>query len=86
MDVSLEIVAIDHLERVGTYAPGAGFSNNFPCPPYQKAAVSQYIASLNDQYNGLYNVSGRAYPDIVAQSVNIPIIFSGELICVDRTR
>ncbi|CDO69677.1 hypothetical protein BN946_scf184851.g65 [Trametes cinnabarina] len=47
-----------------------GFSNLFGRPEYQDSAVEGYLAVLGDTFNGLFNRSGRAYPDISAQSVN----------------
>jgi tripeptidyl-peptidase-1 len=52
---------------VSRFASGAGFSNYFPQPAYQASTVNAYIKSLNGEYNGLYNKSGRAYPDVAAQ-------------------
>lgn len=48
----------------GNAGSAGGFSNYFPTPTYQLAATSSYIASLNGQYAGLYNASGRGIPDI----------------------
>jgi len=46
-----------------------GFSNYWPMPDYQKAAVAEYLktSGLPDAKFG-YNTSGRAYPDISAQA------------------
>jgi tripeptidyl-peptidase-1 len=45
---------------------GGGFSNYFPMPAYQAAQVKVYTAGLSASYAGLYNASGRAYPDVAA--------------------
>jgi len=42
-------------KKIGGYFGGGGFSNIFPAPEYQKAAVSAYVKSLGNQYQGLYN-------------------------------
>ncbi|TFK33637.1 subtilisin-like protein [Crucibulum laeve] len=60
-------------------ASGAGFSNYFPRPKYQDKAVSAYLSALGSTYEGLYNRTGRAYPDISAQSVTFAIVDNGEL-------
>lgn len=52
---------------VQRYGSGAGFSNYFGAPEYQKETVDDYIENLNGLYDGLYNKSGRAYPDVAAQ-------------------
>jgi len=49
------------------YISGGGFSNYFPRPLYQDVAVPPYLKNLGDTYEGLYNTSGRAYPDVAAQ-------------------
>jgi tripeptidyl-peptidase I len=52
---------------VQRFGSGAGFSNYFGAPKYQKKTVEKYIKSLDGLYNGLYNTSGRGYPDVAAQ-------------------
>ena len=59
-----EVVAIDN--SIG-YSSGGGFSNYFPQPSYQVDVVQSYIKSLGNEYAGLYNTSGRGYPDVAAQ-------------------
>jgi tripeptidyl-peptidase I len=49
------------------YSSGGGFSNYFPQPRYQKDVVDAYVKNLGGKYDGYYNKSGRAYPDISAQ-------------------
>ncbi|KAJ7764277.1 subtilisin-like protein [Mycena metata] len=41
-----------------------GFSNYFPTPSYQAADVAAYLASIGTLYDGLYNRSGRGFPDV----------------------
>lgn len=46
---------------------GGGFSNTFPTPAYQQAAVEAYLNSGITLPNpNQYNVTGRAYPDVSA--------------------
>jgi len=64
---------------------GGGFSNIFSSPSYQKAAVSSYFNNSDPGYayysgtdklganGGLYNRSGRAYPDVSANANGILI-------------
>lgn len=59
-------VAVSGNGAAGFYA-GGGFSDVFAAPDYQKADVKAYISGLNGKYNGLYNTSGRGYPDVAAQ-------------------
>ncbi|KAJ4374374.1 hypothetical protein N0V83_003115 [Neocucurbitaria cava] len=51
------------------YSSGSGFSNYFDRPAYQDDVVPDYVDSLGDQYEGLYNPEGRAYPDLAAQGL-----------------
>ncbi|KAG1873580.1 peptidase S8/S53 domain-containing protein [Suillus subalutaceus] len=56
-----------------------GFSNYFARPAYQEAAVSAYLTTLAPgTYEGLYNCTGRAFPDVAAQSVNFSVIYQGQ--------
>jgi tripeptidyl-peptidase I len=65
------------------FTSGAGFSNYFAQPSWQSKAVDGYIASLNGEYDGLYNKSGRAYPDIAALGQIFAVVWNGSVIRVD---
>lgn len=67
------------------FTSGSGFSNYFARPSYQNAVVPPYIESLNGQHDGLYNESGRAYPDIAAQGYHFIIIWNGSVLAIDGT-
>lgn len=54
-----------------------GFSNYWARPSYQESAVAQYLDYLGDANAGLYNASGRAFPDVAAYSVNFDVIYGG---------
>lgn len=77
-----EVVASD-----GGYTSGGGFSDFFARPAYQEAAVAGYLQANNNfpQYAGLFNLSGRAYPDISAQSVAFATLFNGSINAVGGT-
>ncbi|KAK5958174.1 hypothetical protein OHC33_000015 [Knufia fluminis] len=79
-----EVVAYD--TRNG-YVSGSGFSNYFAQPAYQKdsGVVDKYVESLNGEYDGLYNKSGRAYPDVAAQGYRYIVIYNGSVITLDGT-
>jgi tripeptidyl-peptidase-1 len=49
-------------------AGGGGFSNTFAIPDYQKEVVATYLASKDANFppQGLWNRTGRGYPDIAA--------------------
>lgn len=70
---------------VTRFGSGAGFSNYFGAPAYQKPTVDAYIASLNGLYNGLYNKSGRGYPDVAAQGNHDAVVWVGNITTVGGT-
>jgi len=67
------------------FTSGGGFSNYFPRPAYQEAAVAKYLTYIGEDYAGLYNASGRGIPDIAAQSQNFSTIWNGTVLPVDGT-
>jgi tripeptidyl-peptidase-1 len=70
---------------VKRFGSGAGFSNYFTAPEYQSSTVSAYIKSLNGLYDGLYNKSGRGYPDVAAQGNHDAIAWNGILRTIGGT-
>ncbi|KAK3066974.1 hypothetical protein LTR53_016422 [Teratosphaeriaceae sp. CCFEE 6253] len=68
----------------GGTTSGGGFSNVFPAPAYQQAALAHYFAhhdpGLPSYYasvgpigsgGGIYNRAGRGYPDVSANGANL---------------
>lgn len=78
-----EVVAYD---SANNFSSGGGFSNYFARPSYQESVVSTYIGNLGTRFNGLYNTSGRGYPDIAAQGFRFVTIWNGTEIFLDGTR
>ncbi|KAG6841456.1 hypothetical protein C0991_010881 [Blastosporella zonata] len=64
---------------------GGGFSRYFAQPSYQTSAVSTFLTSLGSTYSGLYNATGRAYPDVSAQGSAFRVIVSGAVNSVSGT-
>ncbi|KAI0266714.1 subtilisin-like protein [Gloeopeniophorella convolvens] len=67
---------------------GGGFSNIFPMPSYQKAAVSSFLKHYPPPYTaGQYNNSGtvRAFPDLSANGANYVVAVDGEFSLVYGT-
>jgi tripeptidyl-peptidase I len=77
-----EVAAFDPRNN---FASGGGFSNYFVRPSYQDDAVSGYLKILGTQFAGLYNKSGRAYPDIAAQSQSFITVWNGTTVRLDGT-
>ncbi|RLV84251.1 hypothetical protein DV515_00016306 [Chloebia gouldiae] len=62
-------------EEVTDYISGGGFSNVFPMPKYQAAAVGHFLCSASKlPPSSYYNSSGRAYPDLAALSDNYWVV------------
>lgn len=57
---------------------GGGFSNFFATGSWQQSAVSAYLSSIGSTNAGLYNASGRGFPDISAQGLSVEIVVAGE--------
>ncbi|KAI9066581.1 family S53 protease-like protein [Trametes sanguinea] len=62
-----------------------GFSNIFPAPAYQTDAISSYLSTLGSTNSGLFNTSGRAYPDVSASGINYQVTINGTVTSVSGT-
>ncbi|RPD78397.1 subtilisin-like protein [Lentinus tigrinus ALCF2SS1-7] len=71
--------------EVATSFSSGGFSNTFARPSYQDDAVSAYLNKLGKTNAGLFNSSGRAFPDIAAQAQNFQIVRGGKVVSVSGT-
>ena len=47
-------------------------------PDYQNQSVTAYVANLGADYEGKFNASGRAFPDVAAQGENLQVVDNGE--------
>lgn len=72
------------VETAAFFSSG-GFSNIFPRPSYQDDAVSTYLTALGSANEGLYNTTGRAYPDVSAQGEDVEIALGGQFGVVGGT-
>jgi tripeptidyl-peptidase-1 len=64
-------------ERAVGFSSG-GFSDLWPRPWYQDKTVPAFLSSLGNKWDGLYNASGRGFPDIAAQGVDFRIVDTGQ--------
>ncbi|KAI0654546.1 subtilisin-like protein [Cubamyces menziesii] len=71
-------------ETAAPFSAG-GFSNIFARPDYQSDAVDSYLKTLGDTNAGLFNTTGRGYPDVSTQGVQFVIEVAGQLQGVDGT-
>ncbi|KZT68040.1 tripeptidyl peptidase A [Daedalea quercina L-15889] len=78
--------ATSQVPEIAAWFSGGGFSNYFARPSYQDDAVTKYLGELAPGiYAGLYNASGRAFPDVSAEGVNFTIVWELEAGLVDGT-
>ncbi|KAJ7684326.1 subtilisin-like protein [Mycena polygramma] len=66
--------ATENVPEKGAELSAGGFSNYFSQPSYQTAAVEAYLTKLGTEFKGLFNVSGRAYPDVAAMGQRVEIV------------
>lgn len=72
-------------ETAANFSAG-GFSNVFARPSYQDTAVTNYLTNILGSTNaGLFNTSGRGYPDVSAQSIGLQVVVDGVVQSVDGT-
>ncbi|KAJ6585599.1 family S53 protease [Mycena capillaripes] len=71
-------------ETASTFSSG-GFSNYWSAPDYQADAVAAFLTAQGTTNKGLFNASGRGYPDVSAQGENVQIVSGGETEGVDGT-
>ncbi|KAJ6487228.1 family S53 protease [Mycena vitilis] len=71
-------------ETASTFSSG-GFSNYWGAPDYQSDAVAAFLTAQGTTNKGLFNASGRGYPDVSAQGENVQIVTGGSTEGVDGT-
>ncbi|KAJ6622550.1 family S53 protease [Mycena sp. CBHHK59/15] len=71
-------------ETASTFSSG-GFSNYWGAPDYQADAVAAFLQIQGSTNKGLFNASGRGYPDVSAQGENVQIVSGGTTEGVDGT-
>ncbi|KAJ4479868.1 family S53 protease-like protein [Lentinula lateritia] len=74
----------DVTETSASFSSG-GFSNIFARPSYQTTPVATYLTALGSTNSGKFSTTGRAFPDVAAQGVNVEIVDGGEAGLVDGT-
>lgn len=72
--------------EIATTFSGGGFSDLFCRPPYQDKAVTEYLDTLGDKWEGLYNAEGRGFPDVAAQALNFTVLNRGQYLKIGGTR
>ena len=64
-------------EQAGNFT-GGGFSNLFPRPSFQDTTVEDFLSTLPRDFPGIFNRSGRGYPDVAMQGLNFTIVSGGK--------
>ncbi|KAJ4468830.1 family S53 protease-like protein [Lentinula aciculospora] len=67
----------DVTETAASFSSG-GFSKIFARPSYQTTDVANYLTTLGSTNAGKFSTTGRAFPDVAAQGVNVEIVDGGE--------
>lgn len=69
-----------------TFFSSGGFSDLFARPRYQDSAVDTFLHDhLGSRYKGLFNASGRGFPDVSAQGMSYAVYDQGALGQFDGT-
>ena len=71
--------------ETAAYFSSGGFSNVYATPSFQSADVEAYLSSIGSEYSGLYNASGRGFPDVSTQGEDFVIGYEGDFYTVDGT-
>ncbi|KZP17031.1 family S53 protease [Athelia psychrophila] len=71
--------ATSGVPETGADLSAGGFSNYFGTTSWQADDVAGYLEILGTEYSGKYNRTGRAYPDVSAQGVNVQVYVNGTI-------
>ncbi|KAJ7248939.1 family S53 protease-like protein [Mycena rebaudengoi] len=63
--------------EVATPLTGGGFSDLFPRPWYQTQAVDSFLKTIPPDFAGMFNKSGRGYPDVAVQGWGLDFVLNG---------
>ncbi|KAJ6505308.1 family S53 protease-like protein [Mycena sanguinolenta] len=63
--------------ETATNFTGGGFSGLFTRPWYQTQAVNDFLKTIPPDFVGIFNKSGRGYPDVAAHGSPLNIVIAG---------
>jgi tripeptidyl-peptidase-1 len=69
--------ATQGVPEIAASLSSGGFSNVFSIPDYQASQVQLYLDDLGSTNAGLFNASGRGYPDVSAYGQNMSMVTGG---------
>jgi tripeptidyl-peptidase-1 len=73
------------LPEIAINFTGGGFSNYFPRPWYQDFVIPRYLDTVPASFPGVFNRSGRGYPDVATQGWHFEVVSGGVLGLVSGT-
>ncbi|PWN53318.1 subtilisin-like protein [Violaceomyces palustris] len=76
-------VAVD--TSIAGFYSGGGFSNYYQRPSYADAAQSAYATKQASSFKGLFNTTGRGYPDVAAQGSKFLIRYQARWVKIGGT-
>ncbi|CAK5279224.1 unnamed protein product, partial [Mycena citricolor] len=65
-------------ETAANFTSG-GFSDVFQSPAYQTTQVASFLKTVPSDFKGIFNRTGRGFPDVAVQGYNFELIISGAL-------
>ncbi|KAI0029548.1 subtilisin-like protein [Vararia minispora EC-137] len=65
--------------EVAASLSSGGFSNYFAQPSYQTSSVATFLNAIGTQFNGLFNRTGRGFPDVAAQAEHFQVVIGGRV-------
>ncbi|KAJ6477795.1 family S53 protease [Mycena sanguinolenta] len=71
--------------ETGSDFSSGGFSNYWGVADYQSDAVAAFLTAQGTTNKGLFNPSGRGYPDVSAQGESVQIVYDGSTGGIDGT-
>lgn len=89
VSIVISVTSVGATQGVGTEEAASfssgGFSDIFPIPSFQSAAVAEYLEVIGDLNSGKFNGAGRGFPDVAFNGVDFNIIVNGDTMKVDGT-
>ncbi|KXN92351.1 Tripeptidyl-peptidase sed3 [Leucoagaricus sp. SymC.cos] len=83
---STAVGGTNNIPEEAVFFSGGGFSDYFSRPEYQSKVVEGYLAQLPEgMYSGLYNSTGRGFPDVAAMGRRFRIWWQGNATSIAGT-
>lgn len=77
--------ATTDIPETSAFFSSGGFSNVFARPAYQAQAVAAYLKRLGTTNAGLFNTTGRAFPDVAAQGTDFEVFVGQQPFLISGT-